>query len=134
MYNYSKEIETGNTAIDSQHIKWIDNLNQVLKDCAEGKGRDHMRQNLIFLKDYTTKHFADEEQLQIKYQYPGYAQHKQFHENFKKTVDNIIDDFNKNGPSIVLTGRINMELGSWFINHIKREDFRLVEHIKKSTG
>lgn len=134
MHTLTKALETGNSVIDLQHKTWIENLNKVLEDCRQGKGRENMQHNLLFLRDYTAKHFQDEERLQKQYNYPGYITHKQYHDAFKKVVESILEEFNRTGPSIVLTGRINKELGDWFINHIQKEDFRLVEHIKKITG
>lgn len=134
MHTLTKALETGNHVIDTQHRTWIENLNKVLEDCKEGNARKNMQSNLLFLRDYTAKHFNDEEQLQQQYKYPDYITHKQYHNAFKKVLDNILEEFNRTGPSIVLTGRINRELGDWFMNHIQREDFKLVAHIKKTAS
>lgn len=134
MYNFTKDLETGNVTVDSQHRQWIANLNKVLEDCARGQGRDNMRENIMFLKEYTVRHFNDEERFQQQNNYPDFIEHKKYHDAFKKTMDSIVADFEKNGPSILLTGRINRELGDWFVNHIKCQDLKMVSYIKSKTG
>lgn len=134
MYIWSKEMETGNAAIDSQHHQWIDALNRLLEYCSQGKGREQIRSTLLFLQEYTSKHFADEEALQIKYKYPGYAAHKQYHDGFKRVVREIVSEYDRSGPTIVLIGKINTSLGGWFVNHIKREDVQVAEHIRKAQN
>lgn len=133
MYNWTKDLETGNASIDSQHKQWIDALNRMLDACTQGKGRDAIREMLIFIKDYTAKHFSDEEKLQVKYQYPEYTQHKQYHETFKKVVADIITEYDKSGPTIALVGKINTNLGGWFVNHIKKEDIKMAAYIKSKA-
>lgn len=130
MYTFSQDLQTGNLTIDSQHKQWIDTLNNLLQACSQGKGRDNIRSTLIFLQSYTAKHFADEEALQNKYHYPQYITHKQYHEAFKKVVQEIIAEYDKTGPTILLTGKINSKLGDWFINHIKNEDKKMAAFIQ----
>lgn len=130
MYSWSKDIETGNTLIDSEHKQWLDALNKLLDACGQGKGRDTIRETLVFLQSYTAKHFSDEEALQVKHQYPEYRVHKQYHDAFKKVVEDILSEYDKTGPTIALVGKINTSLGGWFINHIKREDVKLAAFLR----
>lgn len=129
MYSWSQDLQTGNMSIDTQHRQWIDTLNKLLNACSQGKGRDSIRETLVFLQSYTVKHFADEEALQIKSRYPEFKTHKSYHDAFKKVVQEIIAEYDKTGPTIVLTGKINSQLGNWFINHIKNEDKKMAAYV-----
>ncbi len=133
MYQLTQELLTGNSAIDSQHKQLIDAFNQLLDACSKGKGREVIRGTLIFLQDYTIRHFNDEETLQTKYNYPDYPAHKKLHESFKQTINEIIQEYDTEGPTIALVSKINLNLGGWLINHIKREDARVATHIKNNT-
>ncbi len=133
MYQLTQDLQTGNTAIDNQHRQLIDTFNQLLDSCSKGKGRESIRGTLIFLQDYTIKHFNDEESLQVKYNYPDYPAHKVLHETFKHTIDEIIKEYDAVGPTIALVSKINLNLGGWLINHIKREDAKVAAHIKDAT-
>lgn len=129
-YQFTKDLETGNALIDSEHRQLIQAINDLLDACSQGRGRDKLAQTAKFLYDYTSKHFADEEKLQQQYKYPEYPQHRQYHEAFKKTVAEFNRKLEEQGPTVVLVGEINMALAGWLINHIKQEDKKLAAFIR----
>lgn len=129
-YAWSKDLETGNPSIDSQHKQLIEAINSLLAACSSGKGRSEIEKTTKFLMDYTSKHFKDEEVLQMKYQYPDYVNHKKYHEGFKQVVRDLSTQLANEGPSVVLVGKVNSNIGGWLVNHIKREDVKLAAHIK----
>lgn len=129
-YNWSSDLETGNGTIDEQHKELIAAINNLLDACSQGKGRDVLKETTAFLYDYTSKHFADEEKLQLASQYPDYTNHKQYHEGFKKVVKEISEQINAEGPTLLLVGKVNSSIGGWLINHIKKEDVKVAAHIR----
>ena len=52
-YVWSKDLETGNAMIDSQHKELIEAINALLAACATGKGRAEVAKTTKFLYDYT---------------------------------------------------------------------------------
>ena len=98
-YSFTPDLETGNAKIDEQHKQLIAAINDLLAACSKGQGRDQLKTTAQFLYDYTTKHFADEEKLQLASKYPDYINHKKYHEGFKKDVLDIIKQLNAEGPS-----------------------------------
>ena len=130
MYAWTKDLETGNAAIDLQHKQLIDAINSLLDACSKGKGREQIGNTLKFLDSYIIKHFGDEESLQLKYNYPDYQNHKRYHEEFKKTVKGIEAEYAKTGSSVALVSKVNSVIASWLITHIKREDVTVAKHIK----
>ncbi len=72
--------------------------------------------------DYVVTHFRDEEALQVKYNYPGYADHKKAHQAFMKDVAEMTEDLNKNGITAASRSMIGLTLTSWLTLHIRRED------------
>lgn len=129
-YQFTKDLETGNTIIDTQHKQLITAINELLEACASGKGRGHLEETSNFLLNYTKRHFGDEEKLQIQSKYPDYANHKKYHEGFVKVVNDIVSELNTTGPSIVLVGKINNAIAGWLLNHITKEDVKVAKHIK----
>ncbi len=132
-YAFSKDLETGNPLIDSEHRQLIDAVNNLLAACAAGKGRAELANTTRFLQEYTAKHFGNEEMLQLRYQYPDYVNHKRYHEEFKKVVAGICTKLDKEGPSIALVGEVNNAIAGWLINHIKKEDAKVAAHIKNRS-
>lgn len=133
-YKWSKELETGNPMIDGQHKELISAINSLLDACALGKGRAEIEHTTKFLSDYTTKHFSDEEKLQLQYKYPDYTNHRRYHEEFKRVVNELMAELRKEGATIVLVGKVNSSIAGWLLNHIQKEDKKVAEHIRKQKS
>jgi methyl-accepting chemotaxis protein len=129
---WSKELETGNELIDSQHKQLIEALGNLTDACSGGKGRAVLTETMDFLERYTAKHFGDEEALQKQHDYPDYPGHKRLHDGFKRVVADIGRQLKAEGPTIVLVGKVNTDIGGWLINHIKREDTKVAAHLRNS--
>jgi hemerythrin len=132
-YEWSRELETGNAMIDSQHKQLIKAVNDLLQACSSGKGRAGISSTIDFLTDYTAKHFGDEEKLQVRYCYPDMMNHKRYHDGFKTVVRELGLQLKAEGPSIQLVSKVNTSIGGWLINHIKKEDVKVAVHIKGKT-
>lgn len=132
-YNWSDELLTGNMQIDTEHKKLIQAINDLLDACSKGKGRAELEKTVEFLLSYTKTHFAHEEVLQMKYNYPDYNNHKKYHKHFVEQVENIHKKLLTEGSSIALVGDINSKVGNWIITHIKREDVKVAQHIKSKS-
>ena len=129
-FAWSKDLETGNGTIDTQHKTLIEALNNLMDACSQGKAKEQIVSTMNFLLDYTKKHFADEERLQRTSGYPDYENHKKLHDAFVKTVVDISKELNEQGPTIVMVGKVNNAVGNWLVTHIKREDAKVAAHIR----
>lgn len=132
-YQFTKDLETGNATIDSEHRQLIQAVNALLNACSSGKGRAELEKTTRFLSDYTSKHFSHEEMLQKQSHYPDYVNHHRYHEEFKKVVADLTRRLEKEGPTITLVGQVNTAIGGWLVNHIKQEDKKLAAHIKANS-
>jgi hemerythrin len=132
-YAFTKDLETGNQLIDTEHRQLIDAINSLLAACASGKGRAELVHTTKFLQDYTAKHFSDEEKLQLQTHYPDYTNHRRYHEDFKKVVAGICSKLEKEGASVALVGEVNSAIAGWLINHIKKEDVKVAKHVKNNS-
>ena len=120
--------------IDDQHKKLISAIDGLMDACTKGQERDVIGKTLSFVCDYTKVHFADEEKLMAQYAYPNMAAHKRIHEQFIQTAGTLVDDFNKNGPSPALVGKLNKALVDWLILHINAEDKRVGVFVNSKGG
>jgi hemerythrin len=130
VYTWDKSLETGNQMIDGQHQQLIAALNDFLKACAEKKSTEDQKKSLDFLNDYTIKHFYEEEQLQKKYEYPDYPNHRELHEGLKKVVRDLQVQFIMKGASDELAKDIQTKVGDWLVAHIKTQDTKIGTHLK----
>lgn len=122
-YEFTKDLETGNRTIDSEHRELLNAVNALLEACGDGKGRAHMGSTVKFLNDYVDRHFAHEEQLQKQSGYPGYEAHRAFHEKYKQTLREITANMSDNF-SIADLARFNGHI-SLLVTHIRTEDKKL---------
>ena len=131
---WSPDLETGNDAIDSQHKELFKLTSDLVEACENNKGQEVLGNTLNFLASYTVKHFADEEALQTANNYPDYENHKKIHEDFKAKVVELIHQYQKDSKSVDLRAQINTTIVRWLLTHIKKEDFKIAEHIRKTGG
>ncbi|MCC8028187.1 MAG: hemerythrin family protein [Clostridium sp.] len=128
-YELTKDLETGNGLIDSEHRQLFQAVNTLMDACSVGKGRDKIKSTSQFLQDYVIKHFRDEEDLQKTHQYPGYISHRQFHGGYAQTLNKICWEIEKEGPTIPILSKLNQHIGV-LVNHIRTEDKKLAEFLR----
>ena len=129
-FKWKKRYEVGVDIIDSRHKEIFDRSHQLLEACQNQRGEDEIEKALKFLADYIKDHFAEEEEVQQKYDYPDYERHKKLHEKFVAQVEEFREDFYNDNISTVDLMKLHKVITRWFVNHIKKEDLRIAEHIK----
>lgn len=130
-YELTKDLETGNIIIDKEHRELLNAVNDLLEACGEGKGRDHMKKTINFLNNYVDRHFANEEKLQQKSEYPAMAGHKAFHEKYKQTLRDITSEISTEKPTVAELSKLNVHIGL-LITHIRTEDKKLGAFLNKA--
>lgn len=128
-YELTKDLETGNAIIDKEHRELFQAVNQLLDACSAGKGRAAIQPAVKFLLDYVDRHFAHEEQLQQQQKYPNMANHKQFHEGYKRRLKEIANSIPMDSPSIGDLSKLNAHVGL-LVSHIRTEDKSLGAFLK----
>ena len=124
--HWTSDLETGIDVIDTQHRRIVDYLNE-LYDANETGDRDATHHVLNELVDYTLTHFAFEEELQEKAEYPFLKAHRRVHEIFTKRVGEFMK--RAEGGENVAPELLSM-LKIWLVNHIKMEDKRMAQYVK----
>ena len=131
---WSDEYKLGNQIVDDQHRRLFELVSELIGACNAGHSTENLKETLGFLVEYTVKHFADEEALQIQFDYPDLGHHKQQHEDFKIQVGELVQDFHKSGSSEELCNNVNKIVVRWLTNHIHREDKKIGAHIRNIRG
>jgi hemerythrin len=127
---WTSDLDTGIEAIDQQHRKIVDYINElevaILKKDSAATGRV-----LDGLEEYCRLQFAFEEELQVKAGYKHAASHKMVHDVFTKRMAKYRER-HKAGEDIA--GLLHEALSTWLLLHIKREDKNFVPDVKRSMG
>lgn len=128
-YELTKDLETGNALIDREHRELFQAVNKLLDACSSGKGRSSLEPTTKFLLNYVDKHFAHEEELQKKSNYPGRTSHTMFHEQYKRKLRQLVDAIPPAGPGVGDLANINSHIGV-LVTHIRVEDKKLGAYLK----
>ena len=128
---WDEDLMTENPLVDMQHQKIFEWVSDLVELCESGSDADKLQDTLEYLVNYTIRHFADEEALQLKYGYPDHESHKQKHDEIKDVVmGEIMRKFQESGCSLELSSDVNKLIVRGLANHIKNEDKKLSEHIR----
>ena len=115
--------------IDEQHKKFLDLVNdaQIKLDSSESGDFDSI---INALEEYAKYHFAFEEELFEKSNFPDLTQHKQEHKQFIDKVRQLRLDFEYTNP-LVAKKTIDF-MCKWFISHIIKNDRKYMDYIISS--
>ncbi|TDX53211.1 bacteriohemerythrin [Orenia marismortui] len=127
---WNDRFAVGVDKIDSQHQGIFKRANYLLEVCKDNGDKIEVKESLDFLADYIDKHFREEEEIQRKYKYPDYKRHKGIHERFEEKIEEFRKNYSQGSIDESSLMKLNELVTSWLIEHIKKEDQRLAEHIK----
>ncbi len=125
--DFSVEVE----AMDNQHKKLFNLINELYDALNDGKGTDIMNKVVKELVDYTKVHFKEEEEILEKINYGELGKQKEMHKVF---IDKLNDLKGK-----VLTGNITAPmqtmsfLKDWLAKHIKVEDKKYAKYVNATV-
>lgn len=110
--------------IDQQHRKVMSVISRLYKMQAEPISPTEMQSLFRQLRDFIETHFRDEEELMLRYRYPGYAEQKREHDAFIDLICEYQKDFLKNRRSVAIN--LFNSLWDWFAHHIVQVDQKYV--------
>lgn len=127
---WDDNLATGVKEIDQQHKEIFARFNKLFAACSEGKGKEEVATLILFLRDYIHSHFAAEEKLQIKSDYPLHAAHKSQHTSFMHDVERLERSVQEEGATLSLVIQTNKTLASWLVQHIGKTDMEFAKFLK----
>lgn len=132
---FDESLVTGNELIDGQHKELIDKINKLLSCCEQGGGRLEAIKMLGYLEEYTDFHFKAEEELQEQISYPGLAEHRQKHEEFKKAVGELNEMLMEvEGPTEAFVNAVQKNVIEWLYDHIKGFDCSVATYMHMNSN
>lgn len=110
----------GIKSIDEEHKNLLRLINNLQTAVRYYTGEDFERRALGELMEYTKVHFAREEELMEKYEFPGYAEHKRQHDEMAARADKMVARYEQDAVGAM--DEISTFLRDWLINHINGTD------------
>lgn len=127
-FEWSKAIETGHKAIDQEHRKIIDYLNDLRQAVYRPTSDNMLVGTLLGLKEYIDLHFSNEEEIMNDFDYDERDQHLAEHAQFYRRVTAIKDEHLNNRET---AKALILYVYDWLVQHISTIDRRM---IRKSRG
>ncbi len=129
---WTQDLSVGVTQIDNQHKELIARVNAFQESVKNGSGKEKVLDVVKFLESYVVSHFKDEEALQVRYNYPGYAAHKKLHQDFIQQVKYMHNELEK-GFTAATQSMVGITVSSWLLMHINREDKALGAYLRSKS-
>jgi hemerythrin len=108
--------------IDSDHHLLVDLLNRFFERAEAGEETRQLGQILAELIETTRAHFAREELMLDRNDYPGLATHAAEHRRLLQQMQHFQGPFAEGWASRALTIEHAEFLRHWLLDHIERED------------
>lgn len=130
--SWAPRFELGIEDIDFQHHFFLNLINRLASEFESfEKNADYKAALISELNAYARFHFISEENMMVKYNYPGLKEHREHHRNLIDQLSAKEVLFLKK-KSTSANEEIIHFLIDWFINHTSVEDRLFADYIKQS--
>lgn len=125
--SWSNVLDIGLPVVDEQHKELIALSNGLIQAMVNGMGNDVLEDIFKELRDYTQKHFSEEEKYMEEINYPGLAGQKAAHAQLIADVDefHILLESKSVTPNQALDF-----INDWIIKHIMEMDSKIGEYAR----
>lgn len=127
--SWNDSLRTGIPLVDLQHKQLLDQMDRLITAMKTKKDPQQIESILSFLDSYVDNHFTYEESCMNFYKCPVACQNKEAHAKFIKTLADIHSQVNQGQSLDLIASRLQNELLSWFVNHIKGVDAKLGDYV-----
>ncbi|PWB54158.1 MAG: hypothetical protein C3F18_06920 [Nitrosomonadales bacterium] len=121
----------GIPSLDRQHRGMMDLVNELAEAVAHGCSYEQAHQQMEKILDFVADHFADEEALMRKHDFPGLKQHAAEHEKLLREAATLMETYDAGHADRALL--ITAFLTDCVENHILHED-RVVSQYFREQG
>lgn len=123
---WSKNLETGIDSVDTQHRMLLEILNSVHTAMVEGR-ESEITNSFNRLMEYTESHFAHEEDLFTRFNYPFASAHKREHAKLKSEARARIAEYQSGSIGMM---DILAFLIDWLQDHISTTDKKFGDYLR----
>jgi len=124
---YEAIAKTGQESVDSHHLKYILQINDLVDILNGEKEKKEMLTIFHKILYYAETYFIDEEIFYQKNNYTNLIAHKQQHKEFVEKISYFREAFQNNEDDICV--KIMKFLDRWYKEHILKEDKNATENI-----
>lgn len=123
LLEWKPEFETGIAAVDFEHQRMIELINEVLETLEGNPSRAAIGGLLGEIHARIASHFLLEEQIMRECRYDQYVVHKADHERLLEEIRDIMDEV-EDDLGVDFRVALEARLPRWFSGHFKTQDAR----------
>jgi len=120
LFKFSEPFRVDVKDMDTQHIGIFDFINRIHAALKQNKGHGEISRIVTDMRNFTSKHFKEEEVLMRKINYRDLDKQISAHNNLISRVDQIINQFNSNQEVNMI--EVMVFLKDWLVGHIMGMD------------
>ncbi|HEY2861778.1 MAG TPA: bacteriohemerythrin [Terracidiphilus sp.] len=120
LVTWEDRLSTGIKAMDEQHKGLFNTLNELHDSMLKGTDKAATGRILDRLVQYTHTHFAAEEALLSRANYPDLAGQKTKHTDLLRQVEQFVGRYRRG--EIAIDVDLLLFLRDWLVTHIQKED------------
>lgn len=130
--SWSPSLSLGVEAVDKQHQQLVGIANTLIEAVEKGHGQEVVGEVIQSLREYTIRHFHEEEQFMSDIHYPKRAEHLARHVELVRQVK----DFQHRLyiKQVVSGEQVKAFLKSWLLEHILRHDLDIGRFVRGKEG
>lgn len=125
---WKKAYEIGIGEIDREHQRLFEIGNEIEDIDDPVKEMDRLKRALYDLFEYMKEHFAHEEAVMEKINYPHLEEHRKMHQHLTEELNNILK--NTKGFNL-LEDKLVKLIKEWIVEHIEEHDLKIGEYLIK---
>jgi len=126
--HWKDEYAVGITAIDDEHKKLLNLINNLLAAVHCNTGEEFERHAIKELVEYTRYHFQREEELMAAHNFPDFEGHKAQHDQMIDTVERFCKRYEERGRDVL--EEVTEHLKLWLLQHILGTDQKYGPYLK----
>ena len=124
---------TRSAMMNHDHKEFVEILNTLLTLLDDNSEPNSITNELASLQTHTQKHFAREEELMLKANFPPYPVHKSEHERVLFLLKEAIANWGADHDKKKLTALLQDQLPEWLVQHVASMDM-VTSQFLENTG
>jgi hemerythrin len=128
LITWSEEISVGVSALDDEHKRVVEMLNDLYDALREDKGQEVIGDILASLEAYAAMHFKHEEDLFKETAFPHIDEHIKEHQSAMSRIHDFQTKL-REGVSLELCHELFQFLTNWFLDHVMGTDRQYTAHL-----
>lgn len=126
LFNFDQEFKLGIEAVDNEHIRLVDMLDEVHTLMNAGKKDEAIHYFNKTLSAYVNEHFDNEEEFMKSFDYPQLDEHRKIHQIFKNSFIELSPKL-ENFDNVAFRQALSNAY-AWIISHIGKTDRKYADY------